>query len=131
MATLWADSYYFFKKTSVDLITSTISTTMVERIFGFIQDIMIKDRMFSILGLSPQANNQVVRFLRIILEPGLVLSLLNLGQYFFFGNDGDYTGGIFLTLVTFNRMSDYFHQLNIFLAELSEFVTIEEKTING
>lgn len=127
MATLWADSTYFLKKTTVDMLTSTISTTMVEKIFGFIQSIMIRDRVFSILGISPHTSNQITRLLRLVFEPGLVISLINLGQYFFFGNEGDYTGSIFLTMVTLNRMHDYWREFNLFIAELADYVYEEEK----
>lgn len=103
------DQFYYFQKKSVwDLISGGISITIIEKIFELLERKMRGEFPIAMLGFSKSTNDQVVRFLRLIVEPAVVLTTLSSLQLLMFGDQGDYSGGVFLAGVAMAAMKDYY-----------------------
>lgn len=107
-------------RTLIDSFTGTIVTSAIENIFSMLQVYLNNIQLFAVLGFGHTANATIVRMMRLIFEPPVLLSTIYLVEKAFVSDAGNAT--VFLPLLMFNSMSGYVTQTNILKNQFIEFI---------
>lgn len=115
--------FYFQRKVIWDLISGGISSTVYDSIFNFVERKMKNEYPIFNLGLfSKSTHHQIVRFLRLIVQPAFLMTTLNILQALMFGEQGDYSGGVFLAGIVMANMKGYFTTLSKFTSVFHSYL---------
>lgn len=118
--------FYFQRKVIWDLITGGLSTTIYDTIFNFLEKKMINEYPLFGMGMfSRSTHDQIVRFLRLIVQPAFLMTTLNVVQALMFGEQGDYSGGVFLAGIVMANMKGYFTSLKKFASVFNSYLYTE------
>lgn len=123
MATLMTQFNYFFGKSIFDLINGSIPTSFLEKMFDVFERKFVAEHPFALFHLSHESNDQLIRLIRLILEPALLLTWVNANATIVYGYEGDYSAGIFLTLVIIAHMNSYKNTMMAFANYFNQYLS--------
>lgn len=116
-----------FSKTLLDLTIGTIVPGVIDNLFATIQAYLTKIKLFAILNFSDSSNATLVRLLRLVIEPPVVLTSLYFTLAAFLGTDSGSAPSVFLAIVLFNGMGKYLNELNLAVLQFTTFLMGVEK----
>jgi len=98
-----------FYRSFIDVAVGTIAPSVIETVFDMLQKQMTINHFFAFMGISPKTNKQVVRLLRILLEPPILISSVVVFESAFVQDPANV--GVFLPIVVQYNIQRYFEQL--------------------
>jgi len=108
----------------LDVVSGTLVTGVVENISNMIQTYLTNIELFAIFGFGKHANETIIRMLRILFEPPLLLGSIYLTQAAFTTDAGDAT--VLLPIIMNLNMSGYITQLALLKSQFIELVRTME-----
>ena len=113
----------------LDVVTGTVVTGIVENIFSMIQVYLTNSHLFGMFGISKTGNETILRILRIIAEPPILLSTIFLTESAFVADAG--TATVFMGVVLQNSLSGYLMQVLILRNQFIDFIRGMEQAQAG